>query len=336
MAVEECFCILGVEPSQFAYPGDRPPCIFPFEQNPDEPQEEKERGASCDGEGNPCSPGSGNKYQTAIDYQSHHGQLEIVRHYNSLSPNNGPFGFGWTSTLTRRLSFDEARQQVIINQASGRSERWVNRDGVWSGDPDTQLSLEAEGSGYRLIHRNGEIETYAASGLLQSSLTPQGQATHYTYDTEEQLTRVSGPFGREIDIVYNANGQIIAITTPDGELQYGYDDAGNLTSVTYPDGNSKTYHYENGDFPHHLTGITDENGERYATWGYDSEGRVIASTHAGEVDSVALTYNDDGSTTVNDALGGERTYHFVTLHGVRKVQSIEGERGAKRPWATVH
>jgi hypothetical protein len=28
------------------------------------------------------------------------------------------------------------------------------------------------------------------------------------------------------------------------------------------------YHYEDQRFPHHLTGLTDENGGRFATWAY--------------------------------------------------------------------
>ncbi len=326
-SVEECFCILGEYPNQFAYPGDRPPCIFPPEEDPvDEPQEEKQKGESCDGEGNPCSPASGNKYQKEIDYRSYNGQLEIVRHYNSLSPKDGVFGFGWTSTITRRLVFDETTQnRVSIEQANGRSETWINRDGDWIGDPDTLLRLEAGGTGFRLIHRSGEIENYDTSGRLLNTMSLQGQTANFTYDAEERLARVTGPFGRELNITYNTSNQIISVITPDGELHYDYDEVGNLASVTYPDGRAVTYHYEDANYPHNLTGITDENGTRYATWAYDSNGRVISSEHAGETDKVELTYNSDGSTTVSDMLGAERTYHFVTLHGVRKVQTIQGD-----------
>ncbi|MES9907611.1 MAG: hypothetical protein ABW150_03775 [Candidatus Thiodiazotropha sp.] len=125
------------------------------------------------------------------------------------------------------------------------------------------------------------------------------------------MARVTGPFGRELNITYNASNQIISIITPDGELQYDYDEVGNLASVTYPDGRAVTYHYEDANYPHNLTGITDENDSRYATWTYDSNGRVISSEHAGETDKVELTYNSDGSTTVSDMLGAERTYHFL-------------------------
>lgn len=72
------------------------------------------------------------------------------------------------------------------------------------------------------------------------------------------------------------------MTDPAGGLYtYRYDANNNLTQATYPDGSSKTYHYENPSFPHHLTGISDENGTRFATYAYDSQGRAISTEHAG-------------------------------------------------------
>ncbi len=322
--VEECFCILGQDPNQFAYPGNEPPCTFPPE---DEPDEEKELGQNCDGEGNPCSPASGNKYQRELDYRSANGRLVIARYYNSLAPSDGIFGFGWSSSLTRKLEFDPTSPDLVtIRQASGRGETWVNRDGVWMGDADTLLRFEADTGGYKVTDQRGTVAYFDTSGRLVREQSQENLSTGYVYDADQNLTRVNGPFGREINIAYNTSGHIVSITTPDGELQYGYDEAGNLTSVTYPDGNGKTYHYEDTVFPHHLTGITDENSDRYATWSYDDSGRVISSEHAGEAEKVVLTYNGDGSTTVNDSLGAERTYSFVTLHGVRKVESIQGDR----------
>ncbi|MES9992769.1 MAG: hypothetical protein ABW098_12495, partial [Candidatus Thiodiazotropha sp.] len=215
---------------------------------------------------------------------------------------------------------------MTIEQADGRRENWINRGGSWSGDPDTQLKLEADATGYKVSDRDGRVESYDPSGKLISDTNPQGHSTNYTYDSEERLVGARGPFGRELSIVYNTNNQIASITTPDGELQYDYDTAGNLVSVTYPDRSIKTYHYEDTDYPHNLTGITDESNTRYATWTYDDNGRVATSEHAGETDKVAFSYNSDNSTTVSDALGAERTYQFITLHGVRKVQSIQGDR----------
>ncbi|MCU7921043.1 MAG: hypothetical protein KZQ95_22190 [Candidatus Thiodiazotropha sp. (ex Epidulcina cf. delphinae)] len=218
------------------------------------------------------------------------------------------------------------QDSLTVLQANGRGETWKSLNGVWQGDPDTQLTLEANGAGFKLTNPDASIEYYDPSGRLLRDTDSQGLVTHYAYDANGRLTDVTGPFGRKLNVSYNVNGQIGTISTPDGDLQYGYDTRTNLTSVTYPDGGSKIYHYEDPNFPHRLTGISDENNIRYATWAYDASGKVISSAHAGGVDKVELVYHTDGSTTVTDALNAQRTYTFETLHGVRKVTTVSGDR----------
>ncbi len=70
--------------------------------------------------------------------------------------------------------------------------------------------------------------------------------------------------------------------------------------------------------PHALTGITGENGVRFATYRYDALARAIGSEHAGGANRVTLLYNLDGSTAATDALGTARTYGFQTILGVTK------------------
>jgi uncharacterized protein RhaS with RHS repeats len=61
-----------------------------------------------------------------------------------------------------------------------------------------------------------------------------------------------------------------------------------MVSVIYPDTTlndntdnpSKIYHYENIDYPNHLTGITDELGNRYATYSYNSDGKATSTEHS--------------------------------------------------------
>jgi YD repeat-containing protein len=102
--------------------------------------------------------------------------------------------------------------------------------------------------------------------------------------------------------------------------------------VTYPDDTPgdaadnpvRAYHYEDATFANALTGITDENGNRFATWAYDSQGRTVSSTHAGGAGSSALTYNSDGTTTLVDSLGTRRTFGFDVLHGQVHLADLSG------------
>ena len=122
------------------------------------------------------------------------------------------------------------------------------------------------------------------------------------------------------------------MTTPDSlTLSYGYvtfTSAGTnlLSTVTYNTSptTSLTYLYENTDFPYALTGITDENGNRYATWGYDSKGRGILCQLSGAVNYTSVYYNDTtGDRVVKGPLGIVETYKFTTLQGVPKVTEID-------------
>ena len=127
-------------------------------------------------------------------------------------------------------------------------------------------------------------------------------------------------------------GLITGVTTPDSlTLSYGYvafASAGTnlLSTVTYNTSPTthQTYLYENASYPYALTGITDENGKRYATWGYDSNGRGILSQLSGAVNYTSVYYNDaNGNRVVKGPLGIVETYKFSTLQGVPKVREID-------------
>ena len=136
---------------------------------------------------------------------------------------------------------------------------------------------------------------------------------------------ISNAFGSHVLLKYDDYFRIKTVADPAGGIiTYGYDAKGNLVSVTYPDGRSKTYHYNEpehtsgADLPHALTGITDENGDRFATYQYQADGKAISTGHAGNADLHTLVYNPDGSTTVTDPLGTARTHGFTTILGVVK------------------
>ena len=80
--------------------------------------------------------------------------------------------------------------------------------------------------------------------------------------------------------------------------------------MQYPDQKIRRYHYEQGLTTGLLTGITDENGNRFATYKYDYNNRVIDETHAGRADHLTLSYESELLTRVTDAVGTTRTYEF--------------------------
>jgi uncharacterized protein RhaS with RHS repeats len=102
------------------------------------------------------------------------------------------------------------------------------------------------------------------------------QTMHYT---SGKLSSVTDSYSRSLGISYSSVGLLAGVTTPDTlAMTYGYvaySSAHLLTSVSYntSPATSQTYLYENTSYPFALIGITDENGNRYATWAYDGSGR---------------------------------------------------------------
>ena len=99
----------------------------------------------------------------------------------------------------------------------------------------------------------------------------------------------------------------------------------------------RAYHYENTLFPFALTGITDESSARFATWGYDAEGRANLGQHHStssegiEIFSFDYQFSHDATDpriTVKNALNRYTTYHLATIRGVNQVIWTEGNESA--------
>ncbi len=178
---------------------------------------------------------------------------------------------------------------------------------------------------YTLSRQDGSVEHYDANGRLVSETDRNNRITSYGYNGAGQLTSVTGPFGHTLAVGYDGNGRISSITDPAGGVySYSYDVSGNLSRVTYPDGTFRVYHYENASFPHHLTGITDERGVRFATYAYDANGKAIRTEHAITTNTTpqerfSFTYNSDTQTTVTDPIGNQEVMTFASNLGVKNL-----------------
>jgi len=277
--------------------------------------------------GNPIHSGTGNKYQAEADYSTA-GEfpLQLTRHYNSQANTSGGFGANWSAFPAIRVA--DANNLTVI-RPDQKAINYTLTGSVWTPDADIPDTLIATATGYHLTTAAGDLEDYNATGKLLSITDRAGRTQTLHYDTAGRLSSVSDANGRSLTFTHDPANRIATVTDPaGGVISYTYDAAGNLSTVTYPDGTSKTYHYEDPTFPHALTGITDENGQRFATYAYDAQGRAILSEHAGSAERVELVYHSDGSTTVTDALGTDRAYGFQTVLGVVKGTGISQPGGA--------
>ena len=260
-------------------------CRTPDTDTPDENQ-----GGTCNEIGNPCNTATGNKVQTETDFT--YGDLSFVRTYNSQNLVDIGLGRGWRTNYQAKLTISDDR--LVLVSKSGKGEPWSRVNGQWQGDLDTDLIVEQDGSQFTVTYPNDRSERYNANGQLEMQTDSNGFNTTYTYNQENQLIEVENHYGKKVSFSYRL-GRIEQVTDPQGVVyRYEYDGLRNLVAVVFPDltpdDNSdnprRVYHYENENFLGHLTGITDENGDRYATWSYDSEGRAISSEHAQTTNSV--------------------------------------------------
>jgi RHS repeat-associated protein len=280
--------------------------------------------------GNPCSASTGNKTLEETDLSL--PWISFSRTYQSqISVPKGGFGNHWTHSLNVRAVMSGGTAHGIVTASGHPMPLNSNSSEALDGSGETV-------SNNKWLRRDGTTRTfYGAVGRLIRDDLPNGQWYTYAYDSFGRLTTATHSSGRALTFIYepgpaSAESRIKEIkhgTTV--LLSYEYDTQGNLVLVHRADGTTRQYHYEDPAFPTHLTGVTDENGARFATYAYDAYGRAISSEHAGGAGRVELAYQTDGSTIVTDALGKVATHRFTADGYYRKPLSIAFD-GATESW----
>lgn len=273
--------------------------------------------------GNPCSVSTGSKSLEEIDLEL--PWISFSRSYQShIDLPFGGFGPHWTHSFNVR----RAHSGGITSGITTGSGHQIPVSGGRLLDGSEETFSSSSGKWYRA---DGSIRTFDKLLLARDDF-PDGRWLTYAYDSIGRLETVTHSSGRKLTFIYEsesysdpATSRIKEIRLGDDTLlvSYAYDAAGNLAFVHRADGTSRQYHYEDPAHPHHLTGITDENGVRFATYSYDTYGRVILSEHAGGAGRVELAFQSDGSTVVTDAIGKVSTYRFTNDGYFRKPVSVE-------------
>jgi YD repeat-containing protein len=287
--------------------------------------------------GNPINTALGNKFQIETDYAAE--GLNLVRMYSSAGmSSNTRIGANWRYAFERKVMLDTLTWVTVL-RPNGSYLYFKLINNVWVPDADVadKLTAVTGGTWAYFDAASRETEYYDSKGRLTSIISQTGRVTTYTLDVTGAVQTITNDAGLQLVFSYApVTGLVSKIKLPDGNyISYSYDSNRNLSTVTYPDGKVRTYLYGEASFAvpaspnpgvsyvHSLTGIIDENGNRYGTWYYDSNGRAVSSEHAGGVDRYTLAYNTDASgvptsTVVTDPLGTVRTYNFTTVQGVVK------------------
>ena len=301
--------------------------------------------------GDPINIGIGNLYEQITDYATvGANQLALTRYYNSgPSPTTFATSWGshWRSNYDRYLRIVSA-SSVSAERADGQILNFSLTSGIWTSDTDVDLKLTQAGSVWTLIDGNDTVESYANVNATEAHLTSiqarNGYSQNLQYNSSNQLLTVTDSYNRTLTLTYQ-NGLVRTLATPDNlTFTYAFNSSGvtagvldRLASVSDSTNpiTTQSYIYDNPNQPFALTGITDENGNRYATWTYDQYGRGLTSQHGMGADLTTIVYNDqDNSRTVTNALGEQQVYRFSILQGVPKVTEIDRLATASLPKAT--
>ncbi|WP_380184618.1 RHS repeat-associated core domain-containing protein [Kalamiella sp. sgz302252] len=158
--------------------------------------------------------------------------------------------------VSEQLERDEFGQVIRrIDAAGGVSKYEYNEAG--------QVTAATDCSGFTTRYR------YHALGWLLTEIAPDGEETHYSHDAAGRPVTLTRPEEWEEKIYWSEDGLPMTHRTADGKKShFRYDEAGRLVATQNPQGGEVRREY---DHRSRLTGLINENGERYGfSWGADS------------------------------------------------------------------
>ncbi len=233
--------------------------------------------------------------------------LDFTRTYNAqAAAQNGPLGYGWTSSYNAALAVDGTTGNVTITQENGSTVAFSpNGSGGFTAPARVLATLATNPDGsYAYTRIQDQMHfTFSASGQLLSETDRNGYTTHFGY-TGSQLTSVTDAAGRTLAMAYDGSGRLSSVTDPlSRQVTFTYDASGNLATATDVGGGVWHFTY---DTNHLLLTMTDPRGG-VTTNVYDASGRVTSQTDPMSRTTTfayaTLDSNGDTTTTITDPRG---------------------------------
>jgi YD repeat-containing protein len=290
----------------------------------------------------PVYPGNGAVTLTEADFVSGDDiPMQFKRTYRSQSLGNstttmGPVWFhNWQRSLGLANANSGSSSKVLAYRENGDPITFTWSAGTWRSAGGSGLALSQAGTGWTVTDlRTDAVESYSGQGVLLSEGTKTGFVRTLGYDGSGLLTTITqhaAGTDANKDIVlrldYDDKRRLSRLNDPLGGMtQYGYDANGNLVSVTWPDGYTHRYVYDDARFKSALTGEIDESGNRVATWSYDAQGRAVAVNHPDSSRNVQFAYGTR-TTSVTDSKR-TTTLNFSSVGGMLRPTSSNSSGAA--------
>ena len=292
----------------------------------------------CPGQcfGDPINAGTGNKYQVKTEYKGEGAlPLEFTWTYNSqsapdfLRPEAKTLGRNRTHTYSGSLDYLALAHSPVVqlSRPDGKVLRFSASAQGWVADAHSagRLKQNVESgatTGWEFDDGDGRYESFDASGRLVSIHDLSGHRLTMSYDGGS-LRSVTDSSGRSLLFSYDAEGRIDRIAQPDGGyVAFAYSSGSDLTRVEYSDGSAIQYRYDepelaaSGAYPGMLTGIIDENQDRYSSTTYDSSSAATSTYLADHQDLHSTTYLRHSSAAITLPSGAVRSLTFDDPAGV--------------------
>jgi RHS repeat-associated protein len=292
-------------------------------------------------------PATGNMLAPTTDYETAGpNKLALVRYYNSYQTlTRMPLtGFTYvlpnlpniTTNFDLGLTYNSILNQVTAYRGDGQQLIFSLVSGVWTPDANVDMTLTSSGSTWTLTNHDDSVETYTMTGTfahLNSIKTRNGYTQTMAYNGSNQLTTVTDSYSRALTFTYSG-GYLTQVATPDNlVISYAYSSSGvnpgvndRLASTSYNTSpvTSRSYSYANSSFPFNATSVTDEDGNTYESWTYDSYGRALTDQvgTGANANITTITYNDTaGTRTIKNALGQITTNTYAAIRGANVLLS---------------
>ena len=295
---------------------------------------------TCHTQGNPIAPGSGEKLQTEPDWQdAGEHPVSFTRHYRSGgAAASAGLGTHWSHGFAASITGSDTSRIVQLGDGLRVAFSRATVESPWVSDSgrDTLTESTAQASlGPVFLRASDESRWQFDSALKLQSITQRNGWVMTLGYTGGLLTSVTNAFGRRLILAYDGAGWLAFVTPPGGlPINYSYDASSRLNGAFYPDGASRLYHYEQANFPHGLTGITNEAGQRYASFGYDSWGRANYTSHAAGAGTFLVVYHTNRGSEWHDGVVDPALYRdtvrVVTPNGQNQYFEYQGGNGTVR------
>jgi RHS repeat-associated protein len=301
--------------------------------------------------GMPVVISSGTKLYEETDFRVS-GEMGIgfTRSYNSKTKSGGIFGERWMSSMDIRLSFKFSNNpwcehrpgvnnscdssgyansnilEVRVHRADGARYTFTYDTATYrwrDNKPNSTLWMERRADKTWVFRGNSDVlETFNSRGHLIAIRSLQGAGWTFQYTAPYKIASARHSSGRTINFTWLSN-RVGTVTDPAGNAYtYSYDSIGRLIRVDHPGTPTsyQTYHYENGNWPQALTGVS-VNGIRYSQYSYHSDGRVWQSGLVNGIERSTFTYGNN-QTTVTTPGGATLVYAYETINNRPHLKSI--------------